>query len=460
LSSTVEAAEEATPVPSRRAAELAALHPQRATLELAWPGIVENFVAFSGQAAIFAFVGQLGAVATSAVGAAFQFSFLLFPIWRSLAIGTIAHVSRRMGEGRPHLAADVTRQSLLVGAIAGLGVGSTFIVFAAPLLRLLGASEDVVATGTPILAVIGAGSVFQTVWFIGVSAVRAAGDSRTPMWLAVASAALSVPLAYLFIDVVRVGPIGAAYAVVLDGAVICVLVIAVLSRGSADLRLGDGSWRLDRATVRSIFAISLPSAAESAMFSFGILALSGFAFRLGTAPGAAHQIVNQVESLSFLPCIAFSGAASALVGQALGMGDPQRATRSGWIAVRMAVLWSTTAGIAFMVVPQLLLGVFTNDERVVQAGVGALAIVGIAQPAQALIFTLGGALRGAGDTRFPLIATVVNWFVVRLPLAYVLAFPLGLGLAGVWAGIAADYFVRAGLLAWRFNSGAWQRVRV
>ena len=460
MSSTVEAAEEATPVPSRRAAELAALHPQRATLELAWPGIVENFVAFSGQAAIFAFVGQLGAVATSAVGAAFQFSFLLFPIWRSLAIGTIAHVSRRMGEGRPHLAADVTRQSLLVGAIAGLGVGSTFIVFAAPLLRLLGASEDVVATGTPILAVIGAGSVFQTVWFIGVSAVRAAGDSRTPMWLAVASAALSVPLAYLFIDVVRVGPIGAAYAVVLDGAVICALVVAVLWRGSADLRLGDGSWRLDRATVRSIFAISLPSAAESAMFSFGILALSGFAFRLGTAPGAAHQIVNQVESLSFLPCIAFSGAASALVGQALGMGDPQRATRSGWVAVRMAVLWSTTAGIAFMVVPQLLLGVFTNDERVVQAGIGALAIVGIAQPAQALIFTLGGALRGAGDTRFPLIATVVNWFVVRLPLAYVLAFPLGLGLAGVWAGIAADYFVRAGLLAWRFNSGAWQRVRV
>jgi putative MATE family efflux protein len=460
LSSTVEAAEEATPVPSRRAAELAALHPQRATLELAWPGIVENVIAFSGQAAIFAFVGQLGAVATSAVGAAFQFSFLLFPIWRSLAIGTIAHVSRRMGEGRPHLAADVTRQSLLVGAIAGLVVGSLFIAFAAPLLRLLGASEDVVTTGAPILAVIGAGSVFQTVWFIGVSAVRAAGDSRTPMWLAVVSAALTVPLAYLFIEVARVGPIGAAYAVVLDGAVICVLVIAVLWRGSADLRLGDGSWRLDRATVRAIFAISLPSAAESAMFSFGILALSGFAFRLGTAPGAAHQIVNQVESLSFLPCIAFAGAASALVGQALGMGDPQRATRSGWVAVRMAVLWSTAAGIAFMVAPQLLLGVFTNDERVVEAGVGALAIVGIAQPAQALIFTLGGALRGAGDTRFPLIATVVNWFVVRLPLAYMLAFPLGLGLAGVWAGIAADYFVRAGLLAWRFNSGAWQRVRV
>jgi Na+-driven multidrug efflux pump len=170
--------------------------------------------------------------------------------------------------------------------------------------------------------------------------------------------------------------------------------------------------------------------------------------------------VNQVESFSFLPCIGFAGASSALVGQALGMGDPRRAVRSGWAAVRMAFFWATAAGVVFMVVPHFLLGIFTNDQRVVDAGVGALAVIGVGQPAQAVIFTLGGALRGAGDTRFPLIATIVNWFVIRLPLAYVLAFPLGLGLTGVWAGIAADYFVRAGLLAWRFNSGAWQRVRV
>src|SRR5438477_12228653 len=115
--------------------------------------------------------------------------------------------------------------------------------------------------------------------------------------------------------------------------------------------------------IRSIFSISLPSAVESALFSIGLLPLSGFAFRLGTATSAAHQIVNQVESFSFLPCIGFSGAASALVGQALGMGDPRRATRAGWAAVRMAFLWSTLAGVAFMVVPNVLLGLFTNDER-------------------------------------------------------------------------------------------------
>ncbi len=384
----------------------------------------------------------------------------MFPIWRSLSIGTVAHVSRRMGEGRASQASEVARQSITLGAISGVAFGVGFVIFASPLLRLLGADEEVVAVASPILALVGAGSVFQTVWFIATSAIRAAGDSRTPMWLAILSVIVTVPMAFLFIDVLHVGAIGAGYAVVTNSAIVCVISLYVLWVGRADLTIRGGKWGLDVGIIRSLFAISLPSAAESTLFSVGILALSGFAFRLGTESSAAHQIVNQVESFSFLPCIGFAGAASALVGQALGMGDPRRAVRSGWAAVRMAFLWATVAGVVFMIVPRFLLGIFTNDQRVIDAGVGALTVIGIGQPAQAVIFTLGGALRGSGDTRFPLVATIVNWFVVRLPLAYVLAFPLGLGLTGVWAGIAADYFVRAALLAWRFNSGAWQRVRV
>jgi MATE family, multidrug efflux pump len=465
LSTTTELAEEQAEAegvarPSRRALQLAALHPQRAALELAWPGIIENLIVAAGQATVFAFVGHLSAVSIAAVGAAFQFLFLMFPVWRSLAIGTMAHVSRRMGEGRARTAGDVARQSMLLGLISGIAFGIGFVLLARPLLRLLGATDEVVEVAVPILAFMGAGSLFQTLWYIGASAIRAAGDSRTPMWLAILSVCVTVPLAFFFIDVLKVGAIGAAYAVVADSAVISTLTLFFLWTGRADLTIRGGTWRLDPALIRSIFAISLPSAAESSMFSVGILALSGFAFRLGTDSSAAHQIVNQVESFSFLPCIGFAGAASALVGQALGMGDPARAMRSGWAAVRMAFFWSSLAGIAFMVIPATFLGLFTNDDQVVHAGLGALAVIGVGQPAQAVIFTLGGALRGSGDTRFPLVATVLNWFVVRLPLAYVLAFPVGLGLAGVWAGIAADYFVRAGLLAWRFNSGAWQRVRV
>ncbi len=461
---TVQAADEIeveeTPPPATRAAELARLSPARAALELAWPGIIEQSVSAAGTALVFAFVGHLGATATAGAGAAGNFLFLLFPVWRSLAIGTIAIVSRRMGEGRPAEAADATRQSLMLGAIAGVAFGVAFWLFAEPLLRLLGAGDDVVAIGAPFLRVVGASSGAATVWLIGTSAMRAAGDARTPMWLTSVGVVVSALLAYVLIDVFHIGAMGAAYAQAVTWFGGMVAMVALLWRGTAGLSIAGGPWRLTTPTIRRIFGISLPSAGESATFSFGLLALSGLVFRLGTDQVAAHQIVSQIETFSFFPCIGFSVAASALVGQGLGMRDVKRASQAGWAAAGMAFAWATAAGLAFVVVPAWLLGLFTNSEAVVIAGIGALVVIGIGQPAQALIFAFGGALRGAGDTRYPLIVSLVNWFLVRLPLAYVLAFPLGYGLVGIWIGVAVDYFLRAALLGWRFRSGAWAKVRV
>jgi putative MATE family efflux protein len=451
---------EEAPVPSARAAELARLSPARAALELAWPGIIEQSLSALGTAAVFAFVGQLGATATAGVGAAGNFLFLMFPVWRSLAIGTVAIVSRRMGEGRAAEAADATRQSLLLGAIAGAGFGAFFVFFSAPLLRLLGADEQIVAVGAPFLAVVGAANGAATVWLIGTSAMRAAGDTRTPMFLSIAGIVLSVGLAYLFINVLRIGPMGSAYASSIAWILGMSAMLVLLWRGVAGLSIAGGPWHLTGATIRTIFAISLPSAAESAIFSFGILFLSGLVFRLSTEAVAAHQIIGQIETFSFFPCIGFSMAASSLVGQALGMRDPERARSAGWAATKMAIAWGSAAGIAFILVPSFLLSVFTISGAVVIAGVGALAVVGIGQPAQAMIFALGGSLRGAGDTRYPLLVSFMSWFELRLPLAYVFAFVFGFGLTGIWLGVTIDYFVRAALLAIRVRSGAWARVRV
>ena len=126
----------------------------------------------------------------------------------------------------------------------------------------------------------------------------------------------------------------------------------------------------------------------------------------------------------------------------------------------MAALWTSAAGIAFAIFPVFFLGLFTSSPEVVAAGVGAMIVVGIAQPAQAVIFTIGGALRGAGDTRYTLALTILNWFVVRFPLAVFLGLILGWGLTGVWLAVAIDYAVRAALMARRFASGAWARRRV
>jgi len=441
-----------------RAAALALLSPERAAFTLAWPGIVEQLIRASGQTVVFAFVGHLGAVSIAAMGAALQFTFLLFPIFNALSIGTVALVSRRMGEGRTDEADNIVRQSLLLGTFLGIVSGVAFAVLAEPLLGLIGAAPEVAVVGAPYLALVGGLNVFQTISIIGMAAVRAAGDTRTPMVFSAAFSLLNVPLTYILMNSAGLGVLGAAIGLVLSMVLFALATVVILWRGHAGLTIAGGPWRISGERLRSLLSISLPSAAESLLFSVGILALSGLVFRLGTEAYAAHQIVNQLESLSFLPCIGFAAAASALVGQSLGMERPSRAMQVGWAAARMAALWTTVAGLLLVVFPRTFLGIFTSDPGVVVAGVGSMVIIGVAQPAQAVIFTIGGALRGAGDTRFTLTATIINWFVVRFPLAVLLAFPLGLGLAGIWVAITVDYVVRAGLMAFRFRGGRWQRL--
>jgi putative MATE family efflux protein len=275
------------------------------------------------------------------------------------------------------------------------------------------------------------------------------------MWLSAGGSALTIPATFLLVTVAGLGIMGAAFAQIAVSIAFCAGTIGLLWRGIAGLRIAGGTWRLERATMRSLASVSGYSAGESLLFSIGILALGFLAFRLGTEAYAAHQLVGQLESLSFLPCIGFSAAAAALVGQSLGMRDPRRAMRSGWAAAGMAILWTTAAGAILALFPRFFIGLFTNDQGVVTAGVGALVVIGFAQPAQAVNFAMGGALRGSGDTRFTLATTIVNWFIVRLPLAVLLGFVVGLGLAGIWLAVLLDYCVRACILALRFRSGRW-----
>ena len=446
--------------PSPRALELARLSPGRATIDLAWPGIIEQLFRASGGTVTFAIVGQLGAVATAAMGAAYQYLFLLFPIWGALSTGTVAVISRRMGEGRIAAASDALRQSLLLATALSVVSGIAFVVLARPLLILIGAGDDVVAVGAPFLALVGGLSIFQTLGIIGGNAMRAAGDSRTPMWLSLVGSIGFVGLGYLFVHPLGLGVLGAGYAQLILAALSTAVTIVILWRGREGLRLGGGTWSIQGETVRSLLSVSLPSMAETLLFSVGILALGGIVFRFGTEAFAAHQIISSIEAMSFLPCVGFSAAAAALVGQSLGMRQPERAKSVGWAAMRMSALWTSTAGLAFALFPALFLGLFTSSPDVVRAGVGALIVVGIAQPAQAIIFTIGGALRGAGDTRYTLGLTILNWFVVRFPLAVILGLVVGWGLTGVWIAVAIDYAVRAALMARRFHSGAWARRRV
>ena len=181
----------------------------------------------------------------------------------------------------------------------------------------------------------------------------------------------------------------------------------------------------------------------------------------GTEPVAAYMIGVRILSFSFVPGLGFSTAASTLVGQHLGAGDARLAVRSGWRATAAAVGVMAGAGLVIVGVAPIVASWFgATGQQTVALTVTFIYILGAAQPLMAVEYALGGALRGAGDTRFPLFAILTGLFVFRLGGAALVTGVFGGGVVAVWCCLLADYTVKALLLSWRFASGRWQDVRV
>src|SRR5206468_3958445 len=186
--------------------------------------------------------------------------------------------------------------------------------------------------------------------------------------------------------------------------------------------------------------------------------------RLGLPPlgvtGAALAIGVRILSLSFLPGFGFAAAAATMIGQSLGARRPDDAERSGRAAVRLAVWLMTAAGVLIFAAARPIARLFVDDAAVVADTVSFIRLLAACQPLMALDFTLGGALRGAGDTRSPPVAVFLGFYVCRLGFAWLVTFALGLGVGWLWLALVGDYLARSVLKGARFRSGVWKTVAV
>ena len=432
---------------------------------LAWPSIVENLLLVLVGIASMMMVGRLGATAVAGVGAANQVANLLIVIFSGLSVGNTALVARSVGSGNHLLARSVVRQSLALG----LGLGAVLAVagaaFNEQMLHALGVEADVVADGTPYLLAVMATLPLMAVALLGNGSLRGAGDTRTPMLITAAMNLANVIVAYLLIFGVAglpgLGVAGAAWGVVAARVAGAALVLWALS--SAGGRIGHclkGSWRPNLDLIRRIAAIGVPAAVESGSIQLGMIAFSIMVISLGTAAFAAQQIVFNAANLSMMPGMAFSVAATTLTGHYLGAGDPGAAQSSGWRGAYWAALWMSVGGLVFILAPEPLIRLYTDDPAVVAAGSAGLRVIGFGQPLQAAAFVLSGALRGAGDTRTTATVGTAAMWGIRIPLAYVLGLILHLGVTGVWLGWLADWTFRGLLYIRTFQRGHWRTLKV
>jgi putative MATE family efflux protein len=239
-----------------------------------------------------------------------------------------------------------------------------------------------------------------------------------------------------------------------------VLVMALLLRGRSGLRLRLGRLRPDWDLIRRVMRVGLPSGVEQVFFRTGSMAFARILAGLGTVAYAASQVALNGWSLSFMPGFGFALAATTLVGQALGAEEPESAQQRGYTAYRMSAGLMSTVGLFFLLFPAQIVGFFTNDPQVIATGTMPLRMVGLIQPLLAANMVFGGALRGAGDTRYPMLITGLGIYLARLPLAYTLAHVLGWGLPGAWGALIVDFTLRGVFNFLRYRGGRWKSVKV
>lgn len=441
--------------------------PRQGVFALAWPSLAENVLLLLMGMISLMMVGRLGPSAVAGVGLANQVAQLLVVVFSGLAVGNTALVARSVGAGNLQGARETTRQALILGSVMSIALAAVCFPLAPHILRLLGAEPEVVADGTLYLRAIILTIPLLALSLLANGSLRGAGDTRTAMWVTGAENVVNVLVAYPLIfglgPAPHLGLAGAAWGLVAGRTVACALSLtAIGARRGARLSATFGSfgeWRPDKALLSRLLHVGGPAAAENGMVQFGMIFFSLMVIHLGTAAFAAQQVVFSAASLSMLPGLAFSVAATTLVGQHLGAGDPDGASRSGWQSAGAAVGWMSLAGLVFILFPAPIIRLYTTDPDVIAAGVAGMRVIGFGQPLQAAAFVLAGALRGAGDTRTTLYVGGASMWCVRLSIAYLLGLHFGWGIPGIWIGWCSDWCVRGVSFLWLFKRGNWRRIR-
>ena len=438
---------------------------RRLVIRLAWPSIIENMLQSVFGVVILLMIARLGSASVAGFGAANGLIMVAMSAFFSLSMGATVLVAHATGAGNREAASLAAKQSLVLGAAIGLLMTIVGIALASPLVRAMGAGDDVVTEGAAFLRAFSLGAIFMVTTFIAGGVLRGAGDARTPMLVTFATLILSLVLAYPLTfgaaGIPAMGLFGAGLASTIARGLGCVALVWLLARPTSMVSiLGRGGWKPDAGPLRRLMSIGLPSMFEGLFRSAGMLMFTVIVFQLGTAVVAAQQIAQQAAFLSMMPGFGFSMAATALVGQSLGARNPARADRASWFSTRACLGWMGAMGIVFFFGGPWIMRAFTDDPAIIEHGVAALRVIALAQPGQAIGIVLAGSLRGAGDTRFPMITTGLAMWVIRLPVAYFFGITLGFGLAGIYLGWVLDA-AALGLFTWlRYRTGSWKTRQV
>lgn len=435
---------------------------------LALPMLGEQFFNFTIGMVDTYLAGRISKEATAAVGTAAYMGWFFSMALQLLAVGSGALVSRMFGERRIDVADKALNQSFLSAVVLGvaltLGIGLSAPLIADSLSVTDGAREIC----TTYLRIDALGFALASVTFIGAAVLRGSGDTRTPMAVMILVNIINVIVSFALVYGWFGEPMGVVGIVV--GTLVArvmggLMMIAVLIAGRRGMRLHWSGLRPDFAIIWRMARIGLPSFVEAMIMWFAHYAFLQIILRTATGDAAtvhyaAHLIAIRLEAITYLPAVAWMTASATMIGQYLGAGQLEKARWSGHTAALQGGLLTGGVMLAFFFFAGPIWMAMTDDETVRSVGRPAFRYLAFTQPFIAVMIIYVGSLRGAGDTRWPMLISFITSAFIRLPLAYIGGVALGGGLLGAWIGMFADNILRCILMFARYAHGGWQRVRV
>ncbi len=434
---------------------------------VAWPTIGSTLILTLYNLVNRAFLGHLktgasGALAAVGIGGAvlnIQFALMV-----GLSVGTSALVSQFIGGGKHRDADEATRQSLILSIVVGMLSSIPFVIWAAPISRLMGAKPDVLPLASQYIAIVACSSGLVFIYTIVTAALRSAGDVRTPLYIGAVVIILNILFDWVLIfglgPVNGMGVLGAAISTGISRVAGTVLILWALKRSALGRSLNHLIPQRD--WFGRIMNIGWPAMLGNLVWTGAAVVLVAMLGALKQSTDAIAALTNglTIEAIAYMPGVAYSTAAAPLVGQNLGAGKPERAERIAWTSSWQAVAIMTVIGVLFLVMPRQLALLLTGDEAVVALTASYLMINAVSEPFLALGMTLRGALQGAGDVRVPMWIAVFTFWGVRLPLVWFLSERLGMGANGAWLAISGSTIL-SGLItvAW-FKTGRWKTIVV
>jgi len=436
-------------------------HPETLSVwGLAWPPIVGNLLFASVGVISIKAVGTLGAEAVAAVGTGQRMVWVFQALLMAVMTGTTALVARAVGSKNMIEAAHVTRLAIGVSIALSLITTLVIVLFAEKFIGIFGLDPVAQELAVTYLTISILFIPFMAIGMVIGAALRAAGDVKTPMYIGIFTNIIAI---YLLLGLVngqygmpKLGILGAALAMGISFTIGAAIQLYLWLTNKLVVPLGKaGSFTKER--LRQLITISYPAGIESFVFQFGMLSFFWIVAMYGTEEVAAYNIGVNILMLSFILGNGFSVAAATLSGQFLGASDPVAAYKSGYQAAGMTMLAMSLSGLLLAFFAEPIAWFFIQDEEVVKFAVIFVWIFAMAQPFMALEFSLGSTLRGAGDTRSPLVITIIGLLVIRVPIAFLLYY-LEMPVQWIFATLIIDYFVKGILLITRYRSKRWMKV--